>query len=66
MRTGAAGLPPDVGAAWAARIERRYAEIESGAVSLLECAEALGRLDAEFRRISRRGRFLSGMSGSGT
>lgn len=40
---------PDVEAAWAAEVERRHAEVESGAVSLLPGAEALARLKAEFR-----------------
>ena len=40
---------PDVEAAWVAEIERRHAEIENGAVSLLPGAETLERLKAEFR-----------------
>lgn len=40
---------PDVEAAWAVEIERRHAEIESGAVSLLPGAETLARLKAEFQ-----------------
>ncbi|HEY6896496.1 MAG TPA: addiction module protein [Rhodocyclaceae bacterium] len=40
---------PDVEAAWAAEVERRHAEIENGAVSLLPGAETLARLKAEFR-----------------
>ncbi|MEY2341969.1 addiction module protein [Acidithiobacillus sp. IBUN Pt1247-S3] len=40
---------PDVEAAWAAEIERRHAEIESGAISLLPGAETLARLKAEFQ-----------------
>ena len=40
---------PDVEDAWAAEVERRHAEIESGAVSLLPGAETLARLKAEFQ-----------------
>lgn len=40
---------PDIENAWAEEVERRHAEIESGAVSLLPGAEALARLRAEFR-----------------
>jgi len=40
---------PDVENAWAAEVERRHAEIESGAVSLLPGDETLARLRAEFR-----------------
>ena len=40
---------PDVEAAWVAEVERRHAEIENGAVSLLPGAETLERLKAEFR-----------------
>lgn len=40
---------PDVEAAWAAEVERRHAEIESGAVSLLPGPETLARLKAEFQ-----------------
>ncbi|MDP2793903.1 MAG: addiction module protein [Sulfurisoma sp.] len=40
---------PDVESAWATEVERRYAEIESGAVSLLPGAETLARLKAEFQ-----------------
>lgn len=40
---------PDVEAAWAVEIERRHAEIESGAISLLPGAETLARLKAEFQ-----------------
>ena len=35
--------------AWAAEVERRNADIESGAVSLVPGPEALARLKAEFR-----------------
>ena len=40
---------PDVEAAWAVEIERRHAEMESGAISLLPGAETLARLKAEFQ-----------------
>lgn len=40
---------PDIDAAWAAEIERRHAELESGAVSPLPGPETLARLKAEFR-----------------
>jgi putative addiction module component (TIGR02574 family) len=40
---------PDVEAAWAAEVERRHAEIESGAVALLPGADTLARLKAEFQ-----------------
>jgi len=40
---------PDVEEAWAAEVERRYAEIENGAVSLLPGPETLAKLRAEFR-----------------
>lgn len=40
---------PDVEAAWAVEVERRHAEIESGAISLLPGAETLARLKAEFQ-----------------
>lgn len=39
---------PDIENAWAAEVERRHAEIESGAVSMLPGAEALARLRSEF------------------
>ncbi len=42
-------VEPDVETAWAAEIERRHAEIESGAVPLLPGAETLARLKTEFR-----------------
>jgi hypothetical protein len=35
--------------AWAAEVERRQAEIESGAVHLLPGPEALAKLKAEFQ-----------------
>ena len=40
---------PDVENAWAHEVEKRHAEIESGAVSLLPGAETLARLRAEFQ-----------------
>ncbi len=40
---------PDVEAAWAEEIERRHAEIESGAVELFSGTEVLTRLKAEFQ-----------------
>ena len=40
---------PDVEAAWAAEVERRHAEIESGAISLLPGAETLALLKTEFQ-----------------
>jgi len=42
-------IDPEVEEAWAAEVERRNAEIESGAVSLIPGAEALAKLKAEFR-----------------
>ncbi len=40
---------PEVEEAWAAEVERRNAEIESGAVSLVPGPEALSELKAQFR-----------------
>jgi len=40
---------PEVEEAWAAEVERRHAEIESGAVSLLPGPETLAKLKAEFQ-----------------
>lgn len=40
---------PEVEEAWAAEVERRQAEIESGAVSLLPGPETLAKLRAEFQ-----------------
>lgn len=40
---------PDVEVAWAVEIERRHAEIESGAIALLPGAEVLARLKTEFQ-----------------
>lgn len=42
-------IDPEVEEAWAAEVERRNAEIESGAVSLVPGPEAIARLKAEFR-----------------
>jgi putative addiction module component (TIGR02574 family) len=42
-------IDSDIEDAWAAEVERRNAEIESGAVSLISGPEALDRLKAEFR-----------------
>ena len=42
-------IDPDVEEAWAAEVERRNAQIESGAVSLVPGSEALSKLKAEFR-----------------
>jgi putative addiction module component (TIGR02574 family) len=46
-----AGLDSDpaIEEAWAAEVERRHAEIDNGAVSLLPGPEALAKLKAEFR-----------------
>ncbi len=40
---------PEVEEAWAAEVERRHAEIESGAVPLLPGPETLAKLKAEFQ-----------------
>jgi putative addiction module component (TIGR02574 family) len=40
---------PDVELAWAAEVERRHAELESGAISLLPGVQTLARLRAEFQ-----------------
>jgi putative addiction module component (TIGR02574 family) len=42
-------IDPEVEGAWAAEVERRNAEIESGAVSLVSGPQALAKLKAEFR-----------------
>ena len=42
-------VDPEVEDAWAAEVERRHAEVESGAVSMLPGPETLARLKAEFR-----------------
>jgi putative addiction module component (TIGR02574 family) len=39
---------PEIEEAWAAEVERRHAEIESGAVTLLPGPETLAQLKAEF------------------
>ena len=40
---------PEVEDAWAAEVERRQAQLESGAVSLLPGPETLAKLKTEFR-----------------
>ena len=40
---------PEIEEAWAVEVERRHAEIESGAVSLLPGPETLARLRADFQ-----------------
>jgi Putative addiction module component len=42
-------VDPEVKEAWAAEVERRHAEIDSGAVSLLAGPETLVKLKAEFQ-----------------
>jgi putative addiction module component (TIGR02574 family) len=42
-------IDPEVEEAWAAEVERRNAEIESGAVALISGPEALAKLKTEFR-----------------
>lgn len=42
-------MDPDVEEAWAAEVERRNAELESGAVPLIDGPEALAELKAQFR-----------------
>lgn len=42
-------VDPEIEEAWAAEVERRHAEIESGAVSLLPGPETLAKLKAEFK-----------------
>lgn len=42
-------IDPEVEEAWAAEVERRNEEIESGAVALVSGPEALAKLKAEFR-----------------
>ena len=42
-------LNPELEEAWAVEVERRNAEIESGAVALISGPEAISRLKAEFR-----------------
>ena len=40
---------PEVEEAWAAEVERRQAQLDSGEVSLLPGPEALAKLKAEFQ-----------------
>ncbi len=40
---------PEVEAAWAVEVDRREADLNSGAVALLSGPEALAKLRAEFR-----------------
>ena len=42
-------IDPEVEEAWAAEVERRNAEIESGTISLIPGPEALAKLKTEFR-----------------
>lgn len=42
-------IDPEVEEAWAAEVERRNAEIESGAVDLIFGPKALAELKSEFR-----------------
>lgn len=42
-------VDPGVDDAWAAELERRNVQVESGAVSLIHGHEALAKLKAEFR-----------------
>lgn len=42
-------IDPAVEDAWATEVERRNAEIESGAVSMVSGPESLAKLKAEFR-----------------
>jgi putative addiction module component (TIGR02574 family) len=42
-------IDPAIEEAWATEVERRNAEIESGAVSLIPGPEALAELKAQFR-----------------
>ncbi len=42
-------IDPEVEEAWAAEVERRNTEIESGAVALISGPEALAKLKAESR-----------------
>lgn len=39
---------PEIEAAWSAEVERRHAEIESGAVTLLPGPETLAQIKSEF------------------
>lgn len=42
-------VDPDVEEAWAAEVERRQAELESGSVKAVSGPEAVARLKARFR-----------------
>lgn len=42
-------IDPEVEDAWAAEVERRNAELESGSVSAVPGPEALAKLKSEFR-----------------
>lgn len=42
-------VDPEVEEAWAIEVERRLADIESGATTLLPGSETLAKLKAEFR-----------------
>lgn len=42
-------IDPEVEEAWAVEVERRHAEVESGAVSLLPGPETLAKLKKKFR-----------------
>ena len=42
-------IDPEIEEAWAQEVERRNAEIENGAVSLLSGPETLAKLRSEFR-----------------
>lgn len=42
-------IDPEVEEAWAAEVERRQAQLESGAVTLRPGPETLAKLKAEFR-----------------
>ena len=42
-------IDPEAEEAWAAEVERRNAEIESGAISLIPGLEALAKMKTEFR-----------------
>lgn len=42
-------VDPEIEEAWAVEVERRIAEVESGAITLLSGSEVLARLKAEFQ-----------------
>ena len=42
-------VDPEIEEAWAAEVERRHAEIESGTISLIPGPEALAKLKSDFR-----------------